>query len=69
MTKYIAKSDTWFIEGTECSLVTDCRPQMRLGIFSGLRRSEGAPELHPEGEIYMDEESCNFDEFEELNEE
>lgn len=68
MTKYIAKPDTWFIEGTECELVTDCRPQMSIGIFSGVRKSEGSPELHPEGEEYMDEEGCNFDEFEVIDE-
>lgn len=64
MTKYIALPNTWFIEGTECVLVTDCRPQMNMGIFSGQRMSEGRPELHLAGEVYLDEEACNFDEFE-----
>lgn len=69
MSKYIAKPDTWFIEGTQCTLITDCRPQLNIGIFSGMRVSEGMPELHPVGEIYEDEEVCSFDEFEALYEE
>lgn len=64
MTKYVAKPDTWFVEGTECELIADGRPQMNVGIFSGKRCSEGSPELHPIGEIYEDEEDCSFDEFE-----
>ena len=64
MAKYIARPDTWFIEGTECELLVDCRPQMSFGIFSGKRCSEGKPELHPVGEVYVDEEDCSFDEFE-----
>lgn len=67
MTKYIAKKDTWFVEGSECELLADCRPQMGLGIFLGKRKSEGSPELHPEGEIYEDEEDCSFEEFEVVN--
>ena len=64
MPKYIAKADTWFRDGCECKLLVDLRPQLNAGIFRGERISNGAPELHSEGEIYMDEESCNFDEFE-----
>lgn len=64
MTKYIALPNTWFMEGTECELIIDCRPQMSIGIFIGKRVSDGSSELHPVGEVYMDEESCNFDEFE-----
>ena len=64
--RYIAKPDTWFVEGTECELVADGRPQMNIGIFRGKRISEGLPELHPAGEEYLDEENCSFDEFEVL---
>ena len=64
MTKYIAKPNTWYIEGTEVRLLVDCRPQLNIGIFLGSRKSEGPPELHPVGEIYTDEEDCGFDEFE-----
>ena len=64
MTKYIAKPDTWFMVGTEVELVADGRPQMNIGIFRGQRESEGSPELHYFGEIYIDEEDCSFDEFE-----
>ena len=64
MVRYIANPDTWFDAGTECELVADGRPQMNIGIFRGLRTSEGSPELHPFGEQYIDEEDCSFDEFE-----
>lgn len=65
--KYIAKKDTWFDEGTECELLIDGRPFANLGIFKGIRTSEGTPELHPVGEKYLDEEDCSFDEFEIIN--
>ena len=64
MPKYIAKADTWFREGGECKLLVDLRPQLNAGIFMGERISNGTPELHSEGEMYMDEESCDFDGFE-----
>lgn len=64
MAKYIAKPNTWFDAGTECELLVDCRPQMTIGIFRGIRTSEGLPEQHPIGEKYIDEEDCSFDEFE-----
>ena len=64
MDKYIAKPDTWFVSGSEVELLVDCRPQLNLGIFKGSRLSEGKPELHPVGEVYVDEEDCSFDEFE-----
>lgn len=64
MTKYIAKPDTWFDAGTECELLADGRPQTNLGIFKGIRTSQGSPELHPVGEKYEDEEGCSFEEFE-----
>ena len=64
MDKYIAKPGTWFKEGTEVELVSDCRPLLSMGIFRGTRVSAGSPELHPIGEEYMDEEDCNFAEFE-----
>ena len=67
MAKYIAKPNTWYIVGTEATLLVDCRPQLNIGIFLGSRKSEGTPELHPVGEVYNDEEACGFDEFEEIN--
>lgn len=67
--KYLAKPNTWFDEGTEVVLLVDCRPQMSIGIFKGIRTSEGLPELHPVGEKYMDEEDCSFDEFNEVEDE
>ena len=64
MTAYIAKPNTWFKEGTEVQLLADFRPKMNGGIFLGKRVSEGDSEKHPNGEEYIDEEDCNFDEFE-----
>lgn len=68
MTKYIALPDTWYVEGTECELITDGRPEMNIGVFSGKRVSQGIPELRPSGEEYVDEELCSFDEFEVIDE-
>lgn len=64
MIKYIAKPDTWFKAGTEAELLVDCRPKLNVGIFCGMRVSNGSPELHPIGDEYLDEEACSFDEFE-----
>ena len=65
--KFIAKPDTWFDAGTECELLVDCRPELSIGIFKGIRTSQGVPELHSVGEKYVDEEDCSFDEFEEID--
>lgn len=67
MIKYVAKKSTWFLENSEVELLVDCRPEMNIGIFKGQRKSEGKPELHPLGDIYIDEEDCSFDEFEVIN--
>ena len=64
MIRYIALPNTWFKAGTEVQLLTDCRPKMNIGIFLGKRVSEGDSEIHPDGEEYIDEEDCSFDEFE-----
>jgi hypothetical protein len=66
MTKYIAKSDSWFKGGSECRLVADC--EWMGGIFEGIRISEGPPEITPEGLEYLDQELCPWDEFEVVEE-
>lgn len=63
--KYIALPDTWFMQESEVVLLVDMRPEINAGIFRGMRMSEGAPELHPAGEVYEDEECCSFYEFRE----
>lgn len=64
VTRYISDG-TWFDEGTECKLVTDCSSgDYKAGIFSGIRTSGLRGECHPKGEKYEDEEYCTFDEFE-----
>ncbi len=58
MTKYISKG-TWFAAGTECELIDDYRigdVPMDCGLFRG-------PDPNPEKEGRIDEEVCNFDEF------
>lgn len=57
--KFIAKKDTWFDEGTEAKLLTDCGewPFKGDGIFEGIRNGE------------IDEELCGYDEFEIVKEE
>lgn len=67
MPKYIAKPNTWFMSGSDVTLLVDCRPKMNMGIFLGSRISECPPELPPYGEMYFDEEACSFDEFEEID--
>jgi len=51
---YIAKPDTWFDEGTPCTLLIDIF-NIDAGLFKGLRNGE------------EDEEICPYDEFEILN--
>jgi hypothetical protein len=67
MTKYISKKDEWFVEGSEVELVTDCGPTG--GIFCGMRKPQYEDELlrHPDGEPYLDEEFCGWDEFERID--
>jgi hypothetical protein len=61
----VAKENTWFIQGTAVLLLQDFRPGRDSGVFYGARKCENpASEGHTEGEIYVDEEICNFDEFE-----
>lgn len=64
MIRYVAKPDTWFDAGTECELLVDCRPQAPFGVFRGLRTSNSSTSLRTTGEKYIDEETCNFNEFE-----
>jgi hypothetical protein len=55
---------TWFVEGTEATLIDDYRPQIQSGLFRGQRRCDDpAVEGHPRGEVYEDEEVCAFCEF------
>lgn len=63
-TKYIAKKDTWFKEGTEVILIDDYGNY--TGLFSGTRvcqnpSSEG--NWKKLNEEYQDEEVCLFEEF------
>ena len=55
MTRYFAKKDTWFDEGTEAVLIDDYQknhhPVWRAGLFKGFVDGE------------LDEEVCNFEEF------
>ncbi len=66
MKKYIAKPNTWFKEGSECILVSDC--ENFGGIFSGIRVCEDNPNEnsmgYKPGEEREDEELCSWDEFE-----
>ena len=64
MRKYIAKKDTWFVEGSECEFLCDVFESS--GLFRGPRKCENpASEAgHPLGEVYDDEEVCTYDEFE-----
>ena len=64
---YKVKPDTWFIGNTFAILIDDYRhsnPPLSLGIFLGTRLCEN-PESEDRqyGEIYQDEEMCDFDEF------
>lgn len=67
--KYRAKSNTWFDEGTEVKLIDDYRPQWNAGLFEGIRTCENPlSENRKLGEKYFDGEVCNFDEFDEVEE-
>jgi hypothetical protein len=61
--KYFAKKDTWFKEGTEVKLVSDCG--WAGGVFQGTRVAQDKYECarHGEGTEYEDEELCPYDEF------
>lgn len=68
MTRYISNG-TWFVAGTEATLIDDYRPQINSGLFRGWRRcvnplSEG----EPAGMLYEDEEISGFEEFAEVAE-
>lgn len=66
--KYISDG-TWFVEGTEVTLIDDYRPRLNCGLFRGQRRCispEG--EGHALSEVYEDEEVCDFAEFREVPE-
>jgi hypothetical protein len=65
--KYIARPDTWFDAGTECTLDTDMSTgEVKMGLFYGTRTcvsplSEGS--WHKVGDKYEDGEVCGYDEF------
>lgn len=60
--KYVAKPNTWFDAGTEASLVDEIFPD--YGLFEGWRTCQNQDsEGVPVGTRYIDQESCNFDEF------
>ena len=65
--KYISKGE-WFKEGTEAELIDDYREEaLNAGLFRGLRVCENPDaegRWHTVGEEYMDQELCDFDEFE-----
>lgn len=64
-----AKKDTWFNEGTIVKCISDFRPDLDSGLFEGLRTCENpSSESRILGEIYLDEEMCEWDEFEIINE-
>lgn len=64
MVRYIAKPDEWFDSGTEVKLIDDYRTSdamiyhksLNAGLFEGLRNG------------VLDQEVCDFDEFEVLEE-
>jgi len=56
MARYIAKPDTWFDEGTESHLLFEVGGEPPCGLFRGTRKGE------------IDEEVCNFEEFETVDE-
>jgi hypothetical protein len=63
---YIAKKDTWFIEGTECLYVEHLYGD--VGIFEGNIKLEDTTtkswwKEHKIGDIIHDREACGFDEF------
>ena len=72
MSRYIAKPDTWFKEGTEAKFLGEMyRDDLGVvhGLFSGVRvcQNPGSEGMwHQLGEEYEDEEICSFEEFEEV---
>ena len=63
---YIAKKDTWFIEGTKCLYVEHLYDDR--GIFEGEIKLEdittkGWWNEHAIGDIIEDREACSYDEF------
>jgi hypothetical protein len=72
MIKYISNGD-WFDKGTEVKLIDDYRKDRQspgnIGLFYGWKTcTNPKSENRKLGERYMDEEVCNFDEFEVKNE-
>lgn len=66
MKKYIAKKDTWFVEGSLCTCLSEMYEG--AGLFLGARicqnpDSEGGV---PKGTLYVDEEVCPYEEFDEV---
>ena len=51
MKRYIAKSHSWFDEGTEADLIDDYRPDVQAGVFYGMKNG------------HLTYQTCNFDEF------
>jgi hypothetical protein len=76
MTRYIAKPDTWFDEGTEAWLDTDFRDVdengnycgYMSGVFHGIKTfdKEYAKAKSTKVGKQWDSEVCSFDEFEEI---
>jgi len=63
---YIAKKDSWFIEGTECLYVKHLYND--VGIFEGRIKLENTTtktwwDKHKVGDIIDDRESCFYEEF------
>ena len=63
---YIAKEDSWFIEGTECLYVEHLYDD--VGIFEGKIKLENTTtkswwSKYKIGDIIEDREACTFDEF------
>ena len=48
---YVAKNNEWFDAGTIVALIDDYRPDMKSGLFIGMKNGS------------LDEEICPFDEF------
>jgi len=66
--KYIAKSNTWFKSGTECKLIDYCGDAG--GIFEGIHIIEDMIDAQNRnvkiGDEILDQELCQWDEFEEV---
>lgn len=60
-----AKKDAWFNEGTIVNCIDDYRPDIDAGLFEGYRTCQDeASENKKLGEVYLDQEMCDWDEFE-----